>query len=299
MILIVGASGFIGSKLYAYMKKKGFDIKATYCTNDSNLLENEKLYLDLNDGDFNEISKLGELTHVFLCHGISNVERCKIESDLSYTVNVTNTINLLKFLAKLNVIPIYFSTNMVYNGKKRNPDELEEPEPITEYGRQKLIMEQYIKNIFNKYIILRLTKVFGIEKGDQTLFTGWLDKLIKNEKIYAADDVFISPVFIMDVLKVIEILMNGNHSGIYNLGGNDIKSIYDFSRELAEFCGFDISLIQQVSIDKLDFIEVRPKYNSIDSTKVKRVTNMGLTSYKECFRLMLNNYEIYKNRSGV
>lgn len=294
MILIVGASGFIGGKLYAYTEKKGFDIKATYCTNVSNLSENEKLYMDLNDGDFNEISKLGELTHVFLCHGISNVERCKIDSDLAYTLNVTNTINFLKFLARLNVIPIYFSTNMVYNGKKKNPTELDHTEPITEYGKQRLIVEQYIKNTFNKYIILRLTKVFGSEKGDQTLFTAWLDKLLKNETIYTAGDVFISPIFIIDVLKITEILMKGNHYGIYNLGGNNTMSIYNFSKKFVEYCKLDLSLIQQVSIKEFNFMETRPKYNSVDSTKVKRITNVDFSSYENCFGLILNNYGIIK-----
>jgi len=299
LILIVGASGYIGSNLYAFLKKNKFDIRASYCTNDRNLLENEKLYLDLKNGDFSEISKLNDLKHVFLCHGISNIERCKIESDLSYTVNVANTINFLQYLKRLDVIPIYFSSNMVYNGKKQNPTELDYPEPITEYGKQKLIVEQYIKNTFNRYIILRLTKVFGIETGDQTLFTGWLDKLVKNEKIYAAGDIFISPVFIMDVLKVIENLMNGNHYGIYNLGGDKTMSVYNFSKKLAEFCGGDLSLIQQVANTDFNFIEARPRYNSVDSTKVKRTTNVYMTSYEECFRVILNNYGILKNKAGA
>lgn len=299
MILIVGASGFIGNKLYAFLKKNKFDVRATYCTNDCNLLENEKIYLDLKNGDFSEIFKFNELTHVFFCHGISNIERCKIESDLSYTVNVTNTINFMKYLQKLDVVPIYFSTNMVYIGKKQNPTELDYPEPITEYGKQKLIVEQHIKNTFNKYIILRSTKVFGVEKGDQTLFTGWLDKLAKNEKIYAADDIFISPIFIMDILKITMILMDGNHYGIYNLGGKNTLSIYNFSKTFAEFCGFDLSLIQKVTNKDFNFIEARPMYNSVDSTKVKRTTNVDLTSYEDCFGVILNNYGIIRNKAGA
>lgn len=290
MILIVGASGFIGNELYAFLKKNKIDIKATYCKNDSNLLDNEKLYFDLKNGDFSEIFKLNDLTHVFLCHGISNIERCKIESDLSYSINVENTINLLQHLKQFGVTPVYFSTNMVYDGIKQNPTELDCPEPITEYGRQKSILEQYIINTYDKYIILRLTKVFGIEKGDQTLFTGWLDKLMKNEKIYATSDTFISPVFIMDVLKVIGILMNGNHYGIYNIGGDNTMSAYNFSKKLAEFCGFDSSLIQRVVNADFNFIEARPMYNSVDSTKVKMITNVDVTPYEECFKIILNNY---------
>lgn len=299
LILIVGASGFIGGKLYAFLKKNKFDIRATYCTNDSNLLENEKIYLDLRNGDFSEIFKLNDLTHVILCHGISNIERCKIESDLSYTVNVTNTINLLKGLEKLDIVPVYFSTNMVYNGKTQNATELDNPDPTTEYGRQKLIVEQYIKNTFDKYIILRLTKVFGIERGDQTLFTGWLDKLVKNEKIYVANDIFISPVFIMDILKVTMNLMNGNHCGIYNFGGYKTMSSYNFSEKLAEFCGFDLSLIQKVANADFNFIEARPMYNIVDSTKVKITTNVDITSYEECFWVIFNNYGIVKNKAGA
>lgn len=291
MFLIIGASGFIGNKLYLDLKRRGLDVKGTYHTDASNL--SGGLYLDLLNGNFEEVLKLKELTHIILCHGISNIESCKKDTELSHRINVTNTIGLLNHLKGSGIVTIYFSTSMVYDGEKKYPDETEKPNPLNEYGRQKLSVEHYIKETFDKYIILRLTKVFGVERSDKTLFTSWLDKLMNKERIYTADDIFISPVFIMDVIRVVDALVNGSHYGVYNIGGEDIMSIYAFSISLAEFFRYDTNRIQHMSIKDFNFTEKRPKFNSVDPTKVKETTNVALTPYKRCFRLMANNYEIF------
>ncbi len=294
MVLIVGASGFIGNKLYFYFKGERINTKGTYSTKVNNISAEDRIHLDLRDQNFDEVLKLKELTHIILCHGVSRIDKCKTEQELLYKVNVLNTIRLLNSFKDLNgdITPIYFSTSMVYKGDKKNANELDELVPATQYGRQKLEVEQFIENQFKKYIILRLTKVFGVEKGDKTLFTLWLDTLIRNEQIHAASDISISPVYVMDVIKVLKRLMIGNHFGIYNLGGNSAGSIYNFAKRLAEFFHFDSQLIRKVSINDFQFEEPRPKYNGVDSTKAKKTTDIHLISYEESFDLVNRSYNI-------
>lgn len=292
-ILIIGASGFIGSKIYSYLKQKGMKVQGTYHANANNMWsENDKIYLNLNSNDFSEISKLNlkEINYVILCHGISNIDQCKTDSTVSYRVNVQNTVKILNLFRNSNLVPIYLSTNMVYSGNKCNHTEHDQPHPNTEYGKQKLEVENSIKSMFENNIILRLTKVFGVEKSDGTLFTHWIDKLRDNEKIYAASDVFISPVFIMDVLTAVESLIKNQHFGTYNLGGNATLSTYEFAKKIANYFEYSSNVINKVKIRSSSLIEKRSKYNSVNSKKIRQIMDNDLTSYEVCFEIIKRNY---------
>lgn len=290
VFLIIGASGFIGNKLYNYFKSKGLNVKGTYYSKVFEGLKEDKIYLDLSNPDFSEILRLKDLTHIFFCSGITRIEECKINYDLSYKINVTNTITLLENFIKTEIIPIFLSSDMVYRGTKKSYKEEDEVCPITEYGKQKVEVEKYITKYFSKYIILRLTKVYGIEKGDKTLFTSWLDSLMKHEPIVSAIDNFVSPLYVADVSPVLERLIGEKCYGIFNLSGPEMLSRYELSIKFANFFGFDTSLVQKKSIKDFKFIEPRPRYSCLDSSKIIRVSGIKLTSIEEGFRLVKKNY---------
>ena len=72
MLLIIGASGFIGNKLYNYFKSKGLDVKGTYYSKTFEGAERDGVYLDLSNPDLSHISDLKNLTHILLCHGVAD-----------------------------------------------------------------------------------------------------------------------------------------------------------------------------------------------------------------------------------
>ncbi|MCG2719077.1 MAG: sugar nucleotide-binding protein [Nanoarchaeota archaeon] len=292
MFLIIGASGFIGNKLYNYFKSKGLDVKGTYYSKTFESSERDGIYLDFSDPDFSEILELNNLTHIFFCNGITKIDKCKINRDLSYKINVTNTIKLLENFIQTDTIPIFLSSDMVYNGTKKFYKEEDETCPITEYGRQKLTVEGYITKHFKRYIILRLTKVYGVERGDKTLFTSGLDSLLEHKLISSAVDNFISPLFVIDVIHVLDSLVSGKHYGIFNLGGPETLSRYESLIRFANFLGFDDSLIQKCSIKDFKFIEPRSIYNSLDSSKIVDTIGIILTFIEDSFKLINKNYKI-------
>jgi dTDP-4-dehydrorhamnose reductase len=282
MFLIVGASGLIGNRLYSYFKNKGLDVKGTYYSKPLK----DGICLDLNGADFSRILELKNLTHIFLCDGITKIDECKINRNVSYKVNVVNTIKLLGNFINTDVVPIYLSTDMVYSGNEKFYRESDRVSPITEYGRQKVEVEKYIMEGFHRYIILRLTKVFDVKRDGQTLFISWLDSLSHGKTIFSADDIFISPIFIMDAVYVLEKLVSGRHYGIFNLGGKELLTRYEFSKMLAKFFGYDLSLIQRRSIKDFGFVEPRSLFSSLDPSKTIEATGVKLTGLKECFELI-------------
>ncbi len=290
MFLVIGASGFIGAKLYNHFKNKGLDVKGTYHSRTFEGAERDGIYLDLGNPDFSNILALKDLTHIFFCNGITNIDECKINRSSSYKINVTNTIKLLESLIHTDVVPIYLSTDMIYNGTQKDFTESDIPAPLTEYGRQKVEAENYITTQFSKYIILRLTRVFGVGERDQTLFTSCLDSLMGHKTIFSAADIFLSPIYIMDVVHALDALVSGNHYGIFNLGGHETATRYEFSQRLAKFFNYDLSLIEKKSINDFKFIEPRPLWSSLNSSKIIKATGIRLTSLEHCLKLIKKSY---------
>lgn len=288
--LIVGASGFIGNRLYRSLKKRRDKVKGTYFPDNKNIDADDAVYLDLEKGEFDRNNDAGSFKYVVLCHGISNVDCCKLESDKTRRVNVENTVNYLKTFDPKGTVPLMLSTSMVYNGKDPVPLEDDIPAPIVEYGRQKLEVERFIEERFPRHIILRLTKVFGVQKNDGTIFTSWLDRFEKRESVPATDDLFISPVYVDDVIAVLLALMDKELSGKYNLGGQWIETIHWFCKRVAARFAVPENLVRRVSAGALGFVETRPKYNSLCSDKVLTATEAKLTDYEKSFNLMAKNY---------
>lgn len=80
-----------------------------------------------------------------LCHGITKIKECGDNPD-SYQVNVLSTIDLFKYYPY--TIPVYLGTTA----------------ENTTYGQQKAEVEQYIRANYEKYLILKLPKVYSEEK---------------------------------------------------------------------------------------------------------------------------------------
>lgn len=299
MYLIIGASGYIGNRLYRSLKKRQDKVKGTYFTDKKNIDADDAVYLDLEKGELGRDGTAGPIKYVVLCHGISSVDRCILQRDKTRKVNVENTVKYLRTFDPQSIVPLMLSTSMVYNGKDSAPKEEDNPEPIVEYGRQKLELEKFIEERFPRHIILRLTKVFGIQKNDGTIFTSWLDKFKKRETVFAADDIFISPVYVNDVIAVLIALMDKDLIGKYNLGGRRIESIYWFCKRVAARFSIPDNLLMRVVAEDLGFIEARPKYNSLCSGRVLTATGFKLTDYEKSFDLMEKNYGHKEIRDGI
>ena len=295
MVLIVGASGFIGNKFYHYFKDNKINVRGTYFSNIGELNKEDRIYLDLENGNIDEIKRLKDLSRVIFCHGISEVEKCKNNQDLTNLVNVKNTFKLLEYCKDANIKPVYLSTNMVFDGMSKFPSETCVPNPISEYGRQKLAVENFIIKNFKQYLILRLTKVFGVERGDGSLFTSWLDKLLINESIKAANNIFISPIYVMDVIKITDSLLENQVSGVFNLGGLEIERPSDFAKKMAVFFRLDLNLVKEVSIESFAFTEKRPHFSSLDSKNVRQCLAINLTTIDDCLAKISTNYNLNRH----
>ena len=204
--VVTGGSGFIGSHLVELLKNKG----------DVVILDRESpSFIDIADCKNNNkiLDLIQGADYVFHLAAETSVPR-SIENPLCYNDNnVNGIVNMLTLSRDLGVKRFIFSaTSAVYGNPYFTPtSEDSDPNPMSPYGLQKLIGEQYCKLYADIYDIetvsLRYFNVFGERmptKGSYCSVIGSFKEKLKNKKpltIYGNGDQSRDFVYVKDVAK--------------------------------------------------------------------------------------------------
>lgn len=289
--LIIGANGFIGGHLYRYLKNKGRNVIGT-----SHRARNPNsglLHLDLRNPDTSFLEAIPAIANVYCCAGVGVIDECKRNPESTAQINVHGLLQVLSHMQKKGGKPVYFSGNMVFPGTKADYTEEDIPEPITEYGRQKLVVEQTIQEQFEKFIIIRLTKVYGMTRGDNSLFTSWLTSWEENQTVRSVTDITIAPVYVGDVIETLGELTSRNESGIWHLPGTTSGTLFEFSEKLAHYFHIDPQLlIPSVQAD-FHWLEPRPVFNTLGSVNMPLVNRKQFT-VEEAFEQLRAQYPSFE-----
>ena len=144
MILVIGGSGFVGSRLLAKFNLTEF----------KNLDKNPSPYFRDNTilHDIRDVSNLD-----IYFKGVTQVVLLAAEhrddvspTSLYYDVNEKGTQNVLDAMDKHNVKNLIFTSSVaVYGLNKNNPNESHRIEPFNHYGKSKWKAEEIIKEWYN------------------------------------------------------------------------------------------------------------------------------------------------------
>jgi len=167
------------------------------------------------------------------------------------------------------VVPIVFSSDFVFDGKKGNYSEKSKANPILVYGQQKKMLEKYIIKKSLPVLIFRLAKVYGSKKNDKTLITNHLKEFKKNGIVKVANDQYFSPIYVDDVVNVIDKAATKNLKGLYNLSGSQRVNRYEILKKIKYIFKLNNKLIP-CSIDDFKMEEKRPKDVSLSNSVLKK-----------------------------
>lgn len=290
-ILILGGSSFVGRHLSARL---GDTAIPTYFMNP---IKNGILFNSLSMRISEIFNSKEKISHAVILLGDSNPETCANDIKKSNKLNVESIKLIIDDLVRLNVKPVFTSSEFVFDGKAGNYIESDEPNPILTYGKQKLEIENYLKKSCSDYIVVRLAKVVGSEKNDDTLFTNWIEDIKQNkEEIICAYDQIFSPIFVNDVVEAIISLINKNSNGVFHLA-----SIKPYSRiELLKMLVSEINKIVPLNVNILpcsihDFKlkEKRPLNVSMAPDKLIREIGIKISDVKEiCKEISKKNFSV-------
>ena len=215
-ILITGASGFFGSRLFSELVKN-HDIAGTTFTKS----KKSKQKLDITDKN-SVINYFEELRPELVVHAaaISDANFCEEKNKEADRINIEGTRNIVKACKKYSSKMIFLSSDYVFDGNQEESyNESDNVNPINYYGKTKAEGEKIVMKNLDEYIILRPTILYGYNnKSNKITFVEKIIENLKQGKEIKADNIVSKyPLLIDDLAQVVKILIEKKEKGIFNI----------------------------------------------------------------------------------
>ena len=267
-ILITGSNGMLGHDLEKVLKDKHELILTTSKT------------LDITDKDKTmEIIKENNPDIVINSAAYTDVDGCETNQDLAYAVNGYGVENLALACREIDCPLVHVSTDYVFDGTARDPiPEDGEIGPISVYGKSKLMGEQAIQEILDKYFIVRTAWLYGINGKN---FPKTMLELAENHpEITVVYDEVGTPTYTPDLAYGISELIETDFYGIYHLTNSGSCSWCEFARYIFEIADRDVNVVP-VTASEFSRPAPRPSYSVLMNKKWIENGFEPLRDYKE------------------
>lgn len=178
---------------------------------------------------------------VIHCAAYTAVDKAEDEQGLCYLVNASATENIAEICKKINAKMLYISTDYVFDGTKAGFYEVDdEPNPMNVYGKTKLLGEQAVQRILDKYFIVRISWVFG-EHGNN--FVKTMLRLGKERKeINVVDDQYGSPTYTADLAPLLVDMIQTEKYGVYHATNEGVCTWAELAEEIFKIAGMDVKV---------------------------------------------------------
>lgn len=264
--LVLGAKGMLGQEMARQLEAMGDKVTAW-----------DKNELDITDKKALE-EKISALNPAVIinCVAYNDVEKAEGEGkEIAFKINSETVGDLAEIAAKLGALMVHYSTDYIFDGvKKDGYTESDTPNPLSQYGKSKLMGEEKIlrykiQDTNFRYYIIRTSRLFGPSGGGKKSFVDkMLEEAKKSEMIEAIDETESSPTYVVDLAQAtIEMIKNQVPFGIYHRANSGYATWYEWAKKIFELVGQKAKLTP-VSAAKFNFIAPRPAQSVLISTKL-------------------------------
>ena len=237
------------------------------------------------------------------------VDKAETESELAYAINRTAPQILAEEAARLNASIIHFSTDYVYDGTKRTAYiESDEVNPVSIYGKSKLLGEDAIRTVGLPHLILRTSWVYGAY-GKNFLKT-ILRLASERDSLRVVADQLGAPTSSQSIADGVVSLVDSwqvnqeNQTGVYHFTNTGYTSWHGFSCEIVQEYNRIAELHQwpKLKANVEDIIAIttadyptpaaRPQNSKLDNTKLKSVFKLQLPSWEQGLQQVMQSIQI-------
>lgn len=284
--LVIGAKGYLGKAFYSVFRASHPDSIGTHHQESDSLKK-----LDLSNPTLKGLD-LNGYSYGILAAACANVQFCEKNPKLSYLSNVQGTLKLVEEMCEKKIVPILFSTDYVFDGKTGFYEEESLLNPLNEYGRQKAELERSLARDFKgNYLLIRLSKVYGLQKGDGSLIDQIAASLLKSQPVRVLFDLIFCPVAIDDVIRCVLKLQEMKATGVYQVCGNEPWSRFDLAQAVCRSLGSSQELICPIPLEALNEPFLRPKKIDMINRKVCETTNLQMRGLNESIEIITRQYQ--------
>lgn len=207
-------------------------------------------------------------------------------------INVDGTQNIANAAKIVDAKMIYISTDYVFDGQGTVPWEpdCKEYAPLNVYGQTKLGGELAVSSTLEKYFIVRIAWVFGLNGGN---FIKTMLQVGKNHpQVRVVNDQIGTPTYTYDLARLLVDMIESEKYGYYhatNEGG--YISWYDFTKEIYRQAGMDTQVLPVTTEEYGLSKAVRPFNSRLDKKKLTDNGFVPLPDWKDALQRYLQELE--------
>lgn len=276
-VLVTGVKGQLGHDVVEELKKRdhtavGVDVEE----------------MDITDKTAVEKTVKAEHPDVVIhCAAWTAVDaaEAKENRDKVFAINAYGTENIAKTCKSINAKMIYISTDYVFDGQGDKPWQPDDKSysPLNVYGESKLKGEFAVKDNLEKFFIVRIAWVFGL--NGKNFIKTMLNVAKTHDTVKVVNDQIGTPTYTKDLARLLVDMAETEKYGYYhatNEGG--YISWYDFTKEIYRLAGLSTKVIPVSTEEYGQSIAKRPFNSRLDKKKLKEKGFTPLPDWKDALK---------------
>lgn len=278
-VLVTGVAGQLGHDVMNELHKRGYegvgsDIAPQYSGADDGTAVTKMDYVQMDITNSEEVTETIKKVNpdvVVHCAAWTAVDLAEESENKEkvMAINVGGTENIAKVCKELDCKMVYISTDYVFDGYGTRPwkEDCKDYAPLNIYGESKLMGEKVVSLKLEKYFIVRIAWVFGVN-GNNFIKT-MLNVGKKFDTLKVVNDQIGTPTYTYDLSRLLVDMIETDKYGYYhatNEGG--YISWYDFACEIFKQAGYKTK-VNPVTTEEYGVSKARRPFNSrLNKTKL-------------------------------
>lgn len=278
-VFVTGVNGQLGHDVMNELYKRGYeatgsDIADTYVGINDFSPVTTMPYIKLDITDTEEVNRVISRLKpdvVIHCAAWTAVDMAEDDDkvELVRNVNAHGTENIAKACRNIDAKMIYISTDYVFDGQGTTPwsPDCKDYKPLNVYGQTKLEGELAVSSILDKYFIVRIAWVFGL--NGKNFIKTMINVGKSHDAVRVVNDQIGTPTYTLDLSRLLVDMIETEKYGYYhvtNEGG--YISWYDFTKEIYKQYGLDTKVIP-VTTEEYGLSKAKRPFNSrLDKSKL-------------------------------
>lgn len=279
-IIVTGVKGQLGYDVLKECKKRNHEVIGV-----------DIAEMDITDADsVRRVLGKEKPDAVVHCAAWTAVDAAEEENNIPKVraINTKGTQNIADECKKLDCKLIYISTDYVFDGQGTEPwqPDCKNYKPLNVYGQTKLEGELAVANTLEKYYIVRIAWVFGV--NGKNFIKTMLNVGKTHETVRVVNDQIGTPTYTYDLSRLLVDMAESEKYGYYhatNEGG--YISWYDFTCEIYRLAGYKTTVVPVSTAEYGLSKAARPFNSRLDKSKLTENGFMPLPSWQDALKRYL------------
>lgn len=286
-VLVTGASGQLGFDVCRELRQRGIEHRG---------LSSKEL--DIRDGA--AVQRMLEEYRpdaVIHCAAYTQVDRAEEEPEQCFAVNALGTRNIAHACRAVGAKLLYISTDYVFPGTGERPYEPEdETGPLGIYGKSKLEGEHAVRELLDRFFIVRISWAFGINGGNFIRTMLRLSETVETVRVVA--DQVGSPTYTADLAPLLCDMIQTEKYGIYHASNEGFCSWAELAEAVFAAAGRQTK-VQRVTTAEYGAKAPRPHNSRLSKTKLPERGFCPLPWWQDGLKRFLEEMIASKEHSGA